>query len=166
MRLFVVALFVGVSLLMGCQQPPDPVREATAQLKPVVEAYVQVWNTGNLGALDGICVPQVVRYERTTDMSKGLDSLKGVIAFVRRMYPDLKVTIEEEFFVPNHAVVRWSITGTASGSGAAAPTKKSFKVTGLSLTRFENGKIAEEHAEYDRSSLLLQLGFSLTPPAK
>ncbi len=163
---FFSALFVSIGLLMGCQQSPDPVREATAKLKPVVEAYVQVWNTGNLSALDGICVPQVVRHDRTTDVSRGLDSLKGVIASIRGMYPDFKVTIEEEFFLPDHAMVRWSITGTNTGPGGFTPTGKSFKATGLSLSRFENGKLAEEHAEYDRSSVLLQLGVQQPPLAK
>jgi steroid delta-isomerase-like uncharacterized protein len=163
---FFLAFFVSVGLLMGCQQPPDPVRDATAKLKPVVETYVQAWNTGNLSALDGICVPQVVRYDRTTDVSRGLDSLKGVIASIRGMYPDFKVTIEEEFYVGDHAAVRWTITGTNIGPGAFPPTGKSFKASGLSLSRFVDGKLAEEHTEYDMHSVLQQLGVQATPPTK
>ncbi len=35
-----------------------------------------------------------------------------------------------------------------------------------SYLRFVDGKLAEEHAEYDMLSVLQQLGFQATPPAK
>ena len=163
--IFSLFLCVSAALLMGCQAP-DPVREATAKLKPVADAYMQAWNTGNVNTLDAICVPQVVRYDRMAEAVRGLDSLKGAIARIRQTYPDFKLTSEEEFYVGNHAVVRWTVTGTNTGPGAFPPTGKSFKVSGLSLSRFVDGKLAEEHTEYDMLSVLQQLGFQVAPPAK
>lgn len=163
--IFSVFLCVGAALLMGCQVP-DPVQEASAKLKPVVDAYIQAWNTGNIDTLNAICVPQVVRYDRMVETFRGLDSLKGVIARIRQMYPDFKVTREEEFYVGDHAVVRWTITGTNTGLGTFPPTGKSFKASGLSLSRFADGKLAEEHAEYDMLSVMQQLGFKVTPPTQ
>jgi predicted ester cyclase len=163
--IFFLSLFVSAGFLMGCQTP-DPVREATAKLKPVVDTYVQAWNTGNLKTLDAICDPQVVRYDRMTVVYRGLDSLKRSIELIRATYPDFKVTTEEELYVGDHAVVRWTITGTNTGPGTFPPTGKSFKVSGLSLSRFVNGKLAEERAAYDRLDLLQQLGFQVTPPTK
>jgi len=163
---FFLAFFVSVGLLMGCQQPPDPVQEATAKHKPVTDAYIQAWNTGNVNTLDAICVPQVVRYDRTAEVFRGLDSLKGVIARIRQTYPDFKVTSLEEFYVGDHAVVLWTVTGTNTGPGEFPPTGKSFKASGLSLSRFVDGKLAEEHAEYDMLSVLQQLGFKVTPPTQ
>jgi predicted ester cyclase len=158
-------LLVSVGLLIGCQ-PPDPVREATAKLKPAVDTYIHAWNTGNLDTLNTICDPQVVAYVGTTSAYRGLDSLKLFIAGTRTMYPDFKVTVEEELFVGNHAVTRWTITGTNTGPGYIPPTGKSFKVSGLTLSRFVNGKLAEYRQEYDRLYLLQQVGFKLTPPTK
>jgi predicted ester cyclase len=163
--IFFLSLFVSAGLLMGCQ-PPDPVREATAKLKPVVDIYVRAWNTGNLNTLDAVCVPHVVRYDRMTEAYRGLDSLKRHITLIRAMYPDFKVTTEEELYVGNHAVVHWTITGTNTGPGIFPPTGKSFKVSGLSLSRFVDGKLAEERAAYDWLSMLEQLGFKVTPPSK
>jgi hypothetical protein len=88
-------LLVSVGLLIGCQAP-DPVREATAKLKPVVDTYIHAWNTGNLDTLNAICDPQVVAYVGMTSEYRGLDSLKRFIAGTRTMYPDFKVTVEEE----------------------------------------------------------------------
>jgi predicted ester cyclase len=161
----ILILLVGVGLLIGCQ-PRDPVQEATAKLKPVVDAYVHAWNTGKLDTLSAICDPQVVAYVGTTSAYRGLDSLKRFITGTRTMYPDFKVTVEEELYVGNHAVTRWIITGTNTVPGDFPPTGKSFKVSGLSLSRFVNGKLAEECMEYDRLYLEQQLGFKLTPPTK
>ncbi|MEK6756634.1 MAG: ester cyclase [Bacteroidota bacterium] len=158
-------LLVSAGLVIGCQ-PPDPVREATAKLKPVEDTYVHAWNKGNLDTLNAICDPQVAAYVGMTSAYRGLDSLKRFIAGTRTMYPDFKVTVEEELYVGNHAVTRWTITGTNTVPGDFPPTGKSFKVSGLSLSRFVNGKLAEERLEYDRLYLLQQLGFKLTPPTK
>lgn len=160
-----LSLFVSAGLVIGCQ-PPDPVREATAKLKPVVDTYVHAWNTGNLDTLNAICDPQVVTYVGITSEYRGLDSLKRFLAGMRTMYPDFKVTVEEELYVGNHAVTRWTITGTNTGPGYIPPTGKSFKVSGLSLSRFVNGKLAEERMEYDRLYTMQQLGFKLTPATK
>jgi predicted ester cyclase len=158
---FFLTLCAILCLLMGCQQPPDPIREATAKLKPVVDAYLRAWNTGKLDVLDTICVSGVVRYDRTTGVARGLDSLKDFIKSIRATYPDFKVTAVEELYLPDHAVVRWTITGTNTGPGGFTPTGRSFKATGLSLSDFTNSKLAVEHAEYDRSAVLLQLGVPL-----
>jgi steroid delta-isomerase-like uncharacterized protein len=160
-----LVLLVSVGLLIGCQ-PLDPVQEATAKLKPVMDTYIQAWNTGNLEPLNAICDPQFVRYDRTSDVYRGLDSLKRYIADTRTTYPDFKVTVEEELYVGDHAMVRWTIAGTNTGSVNLPATGKSFKVSGLSLGRFVNGKLAEDRSEYDRLYLLQQLGFKLTPPTK
>jgi predicted ester cyclase len=157
--------FVIASLLIGCQ-PRDPVQEATAKLKPVVDAYYHAWNTGKLDTLNAVCDPQVVRYAGLTGTDRGVDSLKQMIAGIRTMFPDFKVTVEEELYVGNHAVTRWTITGTNTVPGAFPPTGKSFKVSGLSLIRFVNGKFAEERAEMNYLDCWQQLGFKLMPPTK
>jgi predicted ester cyclase len=158
-------LLVSAGALVGCQ-PLDPVQEATAKLKPVVDTYIHAWNTGNLDPLKAICDPQVVVYVGMSSEYRGLDSLKRFIAGTRTMYPDFKVTVEEELYVGNHAVTRWTITGTNTVAGDFPPTGKSFKVSGLSLNRFVNGKLAEERMEFDWLYTYRQLGFKLTPPTK
>ena len=58
------------------------------------------------------------------------------------------------------------IAGTNTGPVYVPPTGKSFKVSGLNVGRFVNGKLAEELMEYDRLYTYQQLGFKLTPPTK
>jgi predicted ester cyclase len=164
-QIFLLSLFVGAGLLMGCQ-PRDPVQEATAKLKPVEDTYVHAWNMGNLETLNAICDPQVVVYIGMTSAYRGLDSLKQYIAGTRRMFLDIKLTVEEELYVGDRAMMRWTITGTHTGPGGVPPTGMPFKVSGLTLSRFVNGKLAEMRTEYDRLYSMQQLGFKLTPPTK
>jgi predicted ester cyclase len=130
------------------------------------DTYVHAWNTGNLDTLNAICDPQVMAYVGMTSAYRGLDSLKRFIAGARTMYPDFKVSVEEELYVGNHAVTRWTITRTNTVPGDFPPTGKSFEVSGLSLTRFMDGKLAELRIEYDRLYSMQHLGFKLTPPTK
>ena len=149
------SLVLIASFFVACQ-PTDPVKEATAKLKPLVEAYINAYNTGNVDTLAAICDPNMVRLEwgnRTT----GVDSVKQLIKSERIMLPDLKVVIDEGLYVGNHAVLRWTSSGTNTGPGVFPPTGKSFTLTGMTLITFANWKITEERIENNGLSFFEQL---------
>jgi len=52
--------------------------DAAAKLKPMIEAYAQIWNTGNLSALDALIDPSFVRHTSPGNpySAANLDSLK------------------------------------------------------------------------------------------
>jgi predicted ester cyclase len=157
-----VALLMALFFAMSCQQP-----DASQKLKPIVDAYGEVWNTGNLDALDAIIDPQFVRHASssgTTSAVAGLDALKKVIANLRTTYPDFHMTLDEEIYAGEKAVVRWSYIGTNTGPGNFPPTGKQVKSTGVDILHIKNGKIVNDWAETDNLFLMQQLGFVLTPP--
>lgn len=156
------ALVLVFLVATGCQQP-----DAAQKLKPIVEAYAEVWNTGNLNALDAIIDPQFVRHTSPagTISAAGLDSLKKVIANLRTAYPDFHVTLDEEIYFGEKAVVRWSYIATNTGAGNFPPTGKRVKSTGIDILRIKNGKIVDDWAEADNLFLMQQLGFTLTAPS-
>jgi predicted ester cyclase len=51
-----------------------------------------------------------------------------------------------------------------TGPGFLAPTGKSFKLSGMSLCRFKDGRLIEDKAESDGLYFMEQLGYSLVPP--
>ena len=54
---------------------------------------------------------------------------------------------------------RWVSTGTHQGElQGIAPTGKNISITGISVARFANGKIAEEWANWDALGMMKQLG--------
>jgi predicted ester cyclase len=146
----------------GCQQP-----DASKEFKPITDAYVEAWNTGNLDPLDAIIDPQYVRHvsSASTTGAVGVDSLKKVISNFRTTYPDFHVTLDEEIYVGDKSTGRWKYTATNTGPGSIPPTGKKVTATGISILHFKKGKIIEEWVETDNLVAMQQLGFTLTPPS-
>jgi predicted ester cyclase len=57
-------------------------------------------------------------------------------------------------------VTRYTVRGTHRGETEefGPPTEKQMELEGITIHRFEGGKIAEERERYDNLSLLQQLG--------
>ena len=56
-------------------------------------------------------------------------------------------------------MTRWTATGTHRGElFGIAPTGRTMTVTGILITRFDGGRIAEEWESYDALGMLQQLG--------
>ena len=94
--------------------------------------------------------------------------VKKVVNDYRTAYPDLKVTIDDAYYVQDHGFYLWTVTGTNTGAGPEAqpPTGKSVKISGMSMVRYEGGKIADEGVYYDQLDFNQQLGFTLTEPVE
>lgn len=89
----------------------------------------------------------------------GLAEAKGW----RQAFPDLKMNIDLILAENDLVAVRWTATGTNTGTGnGLSATGKSVKVTGQATFRFVDGKIAEEWASGDTLGIMKQLG--LLPP--
>ncbi len=91
----------------------------------------------------------------TFTRERGLTEAKGW----RQAFPDLKMNIDLILAEKDLVAVRWTATGTNTGTGNGLPaTGKSVKVTGQATFRFVDGKIAEEWASGDTIGIMRQLG--------
>lgn len=72
--------------------------------------------------------------------------------------PDAKSTTHDVVCSGDMVVVRWEGTGHPNGS------PNMVKVTGLTMYKIVNGKVAEEWEEMSSLSLMMQLGYELKPP--
>jgi steroid delta-isomerase-like uncharacterized protein len=137
------------------------------KLKPIIDKYVEVWNSGNVKDLESIIDPHFVRHANLQPKVEGVEGLSKVISGFRSAYPDLKIAVNEQIFVKgNKCVGRWMLTGTNTGSGEMPPTGKSVKIWGISIIHLADGKITEEWAGFDNQSFMEQLGFTMTPPSE
>ncbi len=81
----------------------------------------------------------------------------------RQAFPDLKMNVDLIVAEKDLVAVRWTATGTNTGTGNGIPaTGKSVKATGQATFRFVDGRIAEEWATGDTIGIMRQLG--LLPP--
>ncbi len=134
------------------------------KLKPIIDKYVEIWNSGNVKDLDAIINIHFIRRANLQPKVEGVAGLKKVIAGFRTAYPDLKIAVEEEIYGDNKSVGRWVLTGTNTGPGEMPPTGKSVRIWGVSTIHFAHGKLTEEWASFDNQSLMQQLGFTMKPP--
>ncbi len=64
----------------------------------------------------------------------------------------------------DQVVTRWSGRGTHTGDLPGIPaTGKQTLVTGIQIDRIVNGKVVEDHVNWDTLGLLQQLGVIPTP---
>jgi predicted ester cyclase len=155
-------LLTTVFVATGFSQKPD----ASQQLKPIIDKYVEVWNTGNVKDLDAILDPHFVRHANSGPAIEGVDGLKKVISGFRTAYPDLKIVVNEDIYAENKSVGRWALTGTNTGAGDMPPTGKAVTQWGISILHFANGKITEEYVGFDNLALMQTLGYTLAPPSE
>ncbi|MDZ7264678.1 MAG: ester cyclase [candidate division KSB1 bacterium] len=153
----ITILLIGVASLLACQRP-----NATKELKAVADAYLKIWNTGDVEMLGAVADSNIVFHENARPIV-GLDSLKKYIAALRTIYPDFTLVVNEEIYVSDKAAVRWTVTATPTDSGIYPGTGKQVRVIGISFLHFAYGKVKEEWAMWDNQSWLEQLGFSFVP---
>ena len=115
--------------------------------------------------LDAVVDPKYIK--QTPDGPReGLDLLKQMISSNRIAFPDYHCTYDEEIYVGDIAVVRWTVTGTNTGpSFIGPPTGKKVKYTGITIFRIVDSKIVEDLAEIDGLGLSQQLGYTLALPS-
>ena len=89
----------------------------------------------------------------------GPEGLKEAARGYREAFPDLTLTVEQAVAEGEYVASRWTSRGTHNGElfGIAA-TGKQATVTGISIDRWQNGKVVESWTNWDTLGLLQQLG--------
>jgi steroid delta-isomerase-like uncharacterized protein len=146
-------LIITFLIVTGCHSKST----VSNDLKPIVNKYVEAWNSGNLGLLDPIIDLNFVYHSNESPIVNGIDELKKAMANFRSTFPDMKLVLTDEIYSENEAACMWSLTGTNTGKGAMRPTGKSIKIWGTTVFHIANGKINGEWTAFDNLSVLSQL---------
>jgi steroid delta-isomerase-like uncharacterized protein len=76
----------------------------------------------------------------------------------RSALPDLAVTVDHQFANGDYVATRFTVRGTHDGELLGAPpTGRSVAMTGITVSRCEDGRIAEEWELVDVAGLLQQV---------
>lgn len=120
----------------------------------------EVWNKGNPKVTDELFTPNYTHHDASTpDVGRGPDSEKKRATLYRAAFPDLRLTIEDIIAEGETVVARWSCRGTHRGDlSGISPTGKQVNITGVSIARFANGKMAEGWVNWDALGMMQQLG--------
>jgi predicted ester cyclase len=128
--------------------------------KATVRRWVEeAWNHGDFSSAETLYTPTYSLHNPNQDFPS-IEALKGFITGLRAACPDLHMTVEDTLGEGDQIAWRFTVTGTHTGApfmGAAAAGKP-IRNAGLLITRFENGKWAEDQCHWDVLGMLQQLG--------
>jgi steroid delta-isomerase-like uncharacterized protein len=136
--------------------------------KQIAQRFMdECWNKGNLNMLSDL-VATNCRYHDPVfpNLTSGADNIRNHIETCRRGFPDLRFTIDNTIAEGDEVVNHWTVKGTHKGQFLSlAPTNKHATVSGTSIFRIKDSKIAETWSDWNLMSLMEQLGISASPQA-
>jgi predicted ester cyclase len=80
----------------------------------------------------------------------GFEGARESVALYRRLFADLRIVVDKTVSEGDYVATHWTLTGTNRG--------RAVKLTGNTLSRFEDGLIAEDWGSTDTVELARQLG--------
>ena len=128
-----------------------------------VRMFEGAWNKGDFSGIDELSKSDAVDHS-PLGSETGSEGFKKIIGMFRGGMPDLKMSIQDEIYSGDRVVHSWKIEGEHSGTplfGVPADGKD-ITLTGITIVRLEDGKIAERWTQLDQLGLLQQLG--VIPP--
>jgi predicted ester cyclase len=133
--------------------------------KQVVRRFIdEVVNTGDVSRVEDFIGPDYVDHYAGEDAPTGPGVMAEHIRDVRATYPDLHVTIEQQFADGDVVISRVLATGTHQGSWLGmAPTGKRVRITVVNIDRVRDGRIIEHWGTANTLEALLECGI-LRPP--
>jgi steroid delta-isomerase-like uncharacterized protein len=120
----------------------------------------EVFSQGRYDALPQMVSPDMVSHDPAIPMQgSGPAAVRGVAEMLRSAFPDLRMVIEDQVAENDRVMTRWTARATHRGPFMGKPaTNRSANVSGVTVDRFQNGKIVESWINWDSAGLMQQLG--------
>ncbi len=122
-----------------------------------VEIINNVWNRGDMDALDTLISPDFINH--TSDNPReGRDGFKARVQSIRTAFPDWKLIAEDMIAEGDDVVTRFRAGGTHRGRFAdIEPTGRRVEVMGIAIDRVIDGVRVESWVVWDMHGLVSQL---------
>ena len=121
----------------------------------LAERFVaEVWNNGNLDLIDEMIAADFVRHlpnSWDTEKIEGAADFKEYMGNVRTTYPDFHVEVHQRIAEGNMVASTWTVSGTNQ------ELNKKISIVGMTMTRYADGKAAEEWVTWDTADQRDQL---------
>jgi steroid delta-isomerase-like uncharacterized protein len=125
--------------------------------------FDEVFSQGRYELLDQILTPDFVMHDPAIPMEgTGPRAMRGVVEMIRTGFPDLRMMVEDQVAERDRVMTRWSARATHRGPFMGKPaTNRSATVTGVTIDRYQNGKVVESWTNWDSAGLMQQLGIQV-----
>lgn len=128
--------------------------------KELSRRFTELFGTDDETLADQVFAQDVVFHGTSGDGElRGIDAVKEFVAGYRRAFPDAHSTVEDQVAEGDRVVTRWRARGTHQGPmGGLQPTGRAVDVSGVTIERIADGRIAEVWVVRDELGMLRQLG--------
>ena len=167
-KLLIIPMVFLLCFTISCQQSEEGITEEEA--KDLLDTALKIWNEGNLDLIEDVFASEIVAQTSTfPEDIVGHEGIKNWVNFARTAFPDMNMTFDEIIAKGYKIIATFTITGTNNGplvlpGGELPPTGKQVRFRGIGIDYVENGKIVKEIVVYNVLEMMMQLGFTLTPP--
>ena len=120
----------------------------------------EVWSKGQLDVIDELIADEfVATVIGAPEQIRGPQGFREFVVMYRKAFPDLRLTVDEQFAEGETVVTRWTATGTNEGElMGMPPTGKQATTAGININRVSGGKLVEGWGLFDQLGLLQQIG--------
>ena len=128
----------------------------TQQNKAVIQQiFDEVWNKGDLSIIDQVFEPGYVAHVSGAPADvEGLVQYKEFVALHSVLASELSFSVDDQIAEGDQVATRWTASSLPTkGLISTTTDTQQVKVTGISIHRFENGKIVESWDNWDSLTL-------------
>src|SRR5919108_3950426 len=121
----------------------------------------EIFNEGKLELADELLAPDYTVHDSALgEPVHGIAGFKRLRASYHDASSDVRTTIDDMIAEDDKVVTRWTTRGTHDRGELmdVPPTGRRIEVTGITVNRISEGKIAEDWTVWDSLGLLRQLG--------
>jgi steroid delta-isomerase-like uncharacterized protein len=131
------------------------------QNKATAKRFYDAWTNGDLDAFDEILATDYQDHDTQNPnaVTRGPEAAKTTALMYREAFSDSRFEIEAQFADGDYVITRWTAIGTHDGElMGMPPTGKQVNIGGITVDRFEDGKVAEGWTNWDTLGMMQQLG--------
>jgi len=137
-------------------------REEAEKNKALMQRWFdEVWNQGRVESVDALFAEEGITHglgEAGVEV-RGPAAFKTFLHRLRGAFPDIHFTVEDALAEGDRVAVRWRARMTHRGDQLGLPASgRQAEVTGMSIVRIADGKIAEGWNNWDMLGLMQQIG--------
>ena len=128
---------------------------SNTQYSMIARSFVEeIFNARKTEAAKNFVTPDIV-YHGMGEEVRGIEEFKKWVSEDLSAFPDMKVTILDDFGDQNKMAIRWTLKATHEKDFADFPaTHKKFETQGFEILHFEGDKIKEAWTVSDMSPLV------------
>ncbi|HTN04759.1 MAG TPA: ester cyclase [Planctomycetaceae bacterium] len=106
--------------------------------------FEEVWNERREATIEDLLSPESVCFGESGPVIGHVQFREQMYAPLLAAFPDVRVTIDDILGVGDQAVVRWTATGTHTGTGMGiSPTRKPVTFQGMTWIHARDGKLLQ-----------------------